>query len=170
MNRSSAGDLFSRPLFSGNTGIPLCLVDTSTLIYLEKLALLDRVVAVFSLATITGVIREFGRRPGGVVVYPAGEGATDRLLVRQAVRRSAVVFSEDKKVLLHAGRCGLEYYNTLMIVLALHGRGEIDRSTCASLLGRLEKIARYGENVRAFGRQVLAELDRQKDRSSHDMG
>ena len=140
--------------------MPLCLIDTSTLIYLEKLALLERVVAVFSVATIAEVIREFGSTPKGVTIYPAGEGATDRLLVQQAVRCNAVVFSEDKKVLRYAGRCGLEYYNTLMIVLALYGRGEIDSGVCASLLGRLEEFARYGENVRAFGKQVLAALDR----------
>ena len=160
MNGKSTRDLFSRPLFSGTAGVPLCLIDTSTLIYLEKLALLERVAAVFSVATITGVTREFGRTPRGVTVYPAGEGVTDRLLVRQAVRCNAVVFSEDKKVLRHAGRRGLEYYNTLMIVLALYCRGEIDRNSCADLLGRLEEFARYGANVRAFGRRVLAELDR----------
>ncbi len=160
MNRASVRDVFSGPLFSGQAGVPLCLIDTSTLIYLEKLVLLERVAAVFSVATIAGVIREFGSTPKDVTVYPAGEGATDLLLVQQAVRCNAVVFSEDKKVLRHAGRCGLEYYNTLMIVLALYGRGEIDRNSCADLLGHLDKFARYGENVRAFGRQVLAELDR----------
>ena len=140
--------------------MPLCLIDTSTLIYLEKLVLLERVVSVFSVATIGEVIREFGCTPKGVTIYPAGEGATDRLLVQQAVRCNAVVFSEDKQVLRYADRCGLEYYNTMMIVLALYGRGEIDSGVCASLLGRLEEFARYGENVRAFGKQVLAALDR----------
>ena len=140
--------------------MPLCLIDTSTLIYLDKLVLLERVVSVFSVATIGGVIREFGSTPKGVTIYPAGEGATDRLLVQQAVRCNAVVFSEDKQVLRYADRCGLEYYNTMMIVLALYGRGEIDSGVCASLLGRLEEFARYGENVRAFGKQVLAALDR----------
>ncbi len=140
--------------------MPLCLIDTSTLIYLEKLVLLERVVSVFSVATIGGVIREFGSTPKGVTIYPAGEGATDRLLVQQAVRCNAVVFSEDKQVLRYADRCGLEYYNTMMIVLALYGRGEIDSGVCASLLGRLEEFARYGKNVRAFGKQVLAALDR----------
>ena len=170
MNKTSTRDVFSRSLFSGKAEIPLCLIDTSTLIYLDKLALLDRVVAVFSVATIAEVTREFGRTPKGVAIYPAGEGSTDRLLVKQAVRCHAVVFSEDKKVLRHADRCGLEYYNTLMIVLALYARGEIDSNGCASLLGRLENFARYGENVWAFGRRVLAEHYRKNERLSPDMG
>ena len=170
MNRTVTRELVSRPLFSGKAGMPLCLIDTSTLIYLEKLALLVRVVAVFSVATIAEVIREFGSTPKGVTIYPAGEGATDRLLVQQAVRCNAVVFSEDKQVLRYADRCGLEYYNTLMIVFALYARGEIDGNGCASLLGRLEKFARYDENVWTFGRRVLAELYRKNERLSPDMG
>ncbi len=163
MNERSTSDIFSRCLFSGKSAPPFCLIDTSTLIYLERLTLLERIVVVFPLATIDQVTLEFGRSLKGVAIYPTGQGATDLLLVQQAVLCDAVVLSEDKKVLRNAGRCGLEYYNTLMIVLALYSRGEIDYVICTSLLDRLEKFARYGENVWAYGRQVLAELCRKNE-------
>ncbi len=163
MNKIPTSDIFSRCLFSEKSTPPLCLIDTSTLIYLERLTLLERIAVVFPLATIDQVIKEFGRSPKGVAIYPTGEGVTDMLLVKQAVLCDAVVLSEDKKVLQNAGSCGLEYYNTLMIVLALYARGEIDYVICTSLLGRLEKFARYGENVWTYGRQVLAELCRKNE-------
>ncbi len=158
MKEISTGDVSTQVLFSGKPGIPLCFIDTSTLIYLDRLELLERVVAVFSVATIAGVIREFGRSPERIAVYSTGKGATDLLLVKRAALCNAVVFSEDKKVLQDADRHGLEYYNTLMIVLALYARREIDIVACASLLTRLESFARYSANVWDYGSEVLAAL------------
>jgi hypothetical protein len=152
-------NLLTRPVFSGERGEnPDCFIDTSTLIYLDRLSLLDLVLTVFTPATIAQVIVEFGRHPRGLLMHEAGEGPTDSLLVRQAAIFHAVVFSEDKKLLRSAGSHGLEYYNTLMIVLALYCRGEISRERCGSLLAKLKPFARYGENVWDYGRQVFAFL------------
>ncbi len=158
MNEISTREVFRQALFSGKPGNLLCFIDTSTLIYLDRLELFERVVAVFSVATIAGVIREFGRSPRGVTIYPPGEGLTDRLLVQQAIRCNAVVLTEDKKVLRDAERHGLEYYNTLMIVLALYCREEISREQCGELLAQLKNFARYSKGVWAYGEKMFALL------------
>ncbi len=106
-------DLVARPFFSGKRNeYFVCVIDTSTLIYLDNLDLLRRVISVFSPATIDRVIDEFGRHPEGLAILDTGDGSTDFLLVQQAAICRAAVFSEDKKVLQDAGRHGLEYYNT----------------------------------------------------------
>ncbi len=157
-------DLVARPFFSGKRNENfVCVIDTSTLIYLDNLDLLQRVISVFSPATIDRVIDEFGRHPEGLAILDTGDGSTDFLLVQQAAICRAVVFSEDKKVLLAAGRHGLEYYNTLMIVLALYAREEISRNRCGSSLAELKSFARYGENVWACGRQLWEELCRKNN-------
>ncbi len=157
------GQLLARPMFLKKPGCFSCVIDTSTLIYLDRLDLLQTVLAVFSPITIAGVIDEFGRRPRGLPVQSAGQGATDAQLVRVAAACRGLVFSEDKKVLLAAGRHGLEYYNTLMIVLALYAREEISRNRCGSSLADLKSFARYGENVWACGRQLWEELCRKNN-------
>ena len=158
MTGISTGEVSSKALFSGSPGTPLCCIDTSTLIYLDRLELLERVTAVFSVATIAGVIREFGWSPEGVTVYSTGKGATDLLLVKRAVLLNAVVLTEDKKVLRDAERHGLEYYNTLMIVLALYCREEIGREQCGGLLAQLKNFAHYSKDVWAYGEKVFALL------------
>jgi len=133
--------------------------------------LLERVISVFSPTTIAGVVDEFGHRPHGLTVQQSVDtGTTDVLLVRQAAISHAAVFSEDKKILMAAGRHGLEYYNTLMIVLALYCRREISRDRCDLLLADLKIFARYGDNVWDYGRQVFAFLvERENDQLFSNM-
>lgn len=160
-------DPLQQPLFVHDADpTPLFLVDTSTLIYLDKIALLDLVLTVFAPVTIPQVITEFGRHPKGLSLCAAapGQGKTDQVLVQTAVDLQAGVFSEDKKVLLTARRQGLCYYNSLMIVPALYSRKEISRNTCEQLIVRLLSFARYSEKVQDYGRELFARLvQREKD-------
>ena len=159
-------ELFARPVFSGKGKNPICFIDTSTLIYLERISLLDHASSVFSPVTIPQVIEEFGHRPRGVTVRRVGEGKTDTVLIERAVLCRATLFSEDKKLLRAADRQGLAYYNTLMIVLALYSRGKISRRDCEKRQSQLQNFARYSNRVWAYGEKVFASLVQQKNHKS----
>ena len=154
-------DPLEQPLFVGNKESVTALVDTSTLIYLDRIGLLDRALAVFSLSTIPQVILEFGHHPAGLALYEPVDGDdTDRALVQAAARVGAVILSEDRQLLKAARRRGLLYYNTLMLVTALFSRQELSRAHCEELLAELHSFARYSEQVREYGRQLFERLVR----------
>jgi len=156
---SCVGDPLVQPLFvQGTEHAPLFLVDTSTLIYLDKITMLDPVLATFAPMTISQVITEFGRHPEGLSICSSGAGATDDVLVQTAIDLQAGVLSEDKKVLLTARRQGLCYYNSLMIILALYSRKGISSSTCEQRLACLLSFARYSEKVQSYGRELFKRL------------
>ncbi len=155
---SVQGDPLRQPLFIRAAEPFPVIIDTSTLIYLDRIELLDSVLAVFSPVTIFQVILEFGRHPENLHLLQAGAGETDRLLVQAAADMGAVVLSEDRQLLQAARRQGLRYYNTLMLVLALYSRKELSRVQCAELLARLKSFARYSRQVQSYGQQLFERL------------
>ena len=160
-DQAVGSDPLGQPLFVRDADpAPIFLIDTSTLIYLEKIALLETVFTVFTPLTIPQVITEFGHHPPALPICTADEGETDQILVQTAVDLQAGLFSEDKKVLLTACRQGLSYYNSLMIVLALYSRKEISRHACQKLLAQLLSFARYSEKVQGYGKELFARLGR----------
>lgn len=156
-------DPLKQPLFLRAAEPVAAAVDTSTLIYLDRIGLLDSVIQVFSPLTIPQVILEFGRHPAGLALCEAPGGETDRLLVQAAADMGAVVLSEDRQLLRAARRGGLRYYNSLMLVLALYSRREISHIRCEELLDRLWSFARYSEQVRNCGQQLFERLVRQDE-------
>lgn len=135
------------------------VIDTSTLIYLERLALLPLALHVFDLLLIPPVIAEYGRHPEGAVLVPApGAGPTDDLLCRAAQILGQPVLSEDKQVLRQARRLGLDSYNTLMLALALCAQGHLPLEDFPRQRERLRGFARYGAQVLAVGDAVYREL------------
>lgn len=136
------------------------VVDTSTLIYLERLGVLPLAADRFSLLVIPRVIAEYGGCPEGCPPIPASEpGTTDEQLCRVAQRLGQPVLSEDRQVLRRARALHLPYYNTLMLVLALCVQNRLPLHTCRDLLARLHVFARYGPEVLAVGDAVYRALD-----------
>jgi hypothetical protein len=105
------------PLFSVDSGQgKRFFIDTSTLIYLDRIALLEAVCQTFAPATIGPVLSEFGRVVADVYILPvaAAEAATDDALLAVTCQYRGVLLSEDGGLLRRAARHGLWYYNTLM--------------------------------------------------------
>ncbi|MDR2551092.1 MAG: hypothetical protein LBD10_12925 [Desulfobulbus sp.] len=135
------------------------VADTSTLIYLERLALLPLALGAFDLLLIPQVIAEYGLRPAGAIVVPAsGTGPTDQLICRTAQALAQPVLSEDRQVLRHACRLDLDHYNTLMLVLALCAQKYLPMASYPAHRQSLCAFARYGAKVLAVGDAVYREL------------
>lgn len=135
------------------------VIDTSTLIYLERLGTLPLAARSFSLLLIPQVAAEYGFCPEGAVLTPAsGSGTTDELLCRVAQTLAQAVLSEDKQVLKQARAAGLSYYNTLMIVLALCAQGHLPLAAFPQQREKLRAFARYGPEIIAAGDAVYQAL------------
>ena len=135
------------------------IADTSTLIYLERLGLLDLAARCFSLRVIPQVVAEFGMRPAGTIPLTAvPSGPADLVICQEASRLGLPVLSEDRHV-LRAARAGqLPYYNTLMMVLALCVQGELAPAAFADIRRELLVFARYAPWVVAVGDALFEAL------------
>jgi hypothetical protein len=155
------------PLFSVDSGSELYFVDTSTLIYLDRIALLDAVCQNFAPATIAPVLAEFGRAVADLDVLPVAtaDAATDDALLAVACQHSGVLLSEDGGLLRRAGRSGLWYYNTLMLISGLCYHGVLGYREGEARIEKLLTFARYSDAVRAHGRKVFALVREHLDRT-----
>ena len=133
------------------------LADTSTLIYLERLSLLESVVDAYRIGIIPQVAREYRTMPPGAVpLASTGSDPADLALCRVAKSLNLPVLSEDKKVLRAARAQGLLHYNTLMIVLILCVQERMDLAAFAGIRGRLLQFAHYSGQVVAAGDVLFA--------------
>jgi len=151
--------LLTGPLFSADSarGKRFC-VDTSTLIYLDRIGLLTLTCEVFSLATIPPVLTEFGRVVPQLRILPVvtAGASTDDALLAVVCQHQGVLLSEDGRLLRRAGRRGLCYYNSLMLICGLCHRGALGCREGGAYMEKLLAHARYSDVVLEYGRQVFA--------------
>jgi hypothetical protein len=138
------------------------VIDTSTLIYLERLGLLPRTTRCFSLLLIPQVVAEYGAQPEGAVLMAGPcSGTTDEALCQTAHALQQPVLSEDKQVLRRARALNLSFYNSLMIILALCSQGHLPLNIFPELRDKLYAFSRYSPGVLAVGDAVYEALLRQ---------
>lgn len=135
------------------------VVDTSTLIYLERVGMLPQAARFFSLLLIPQVVAEYGPRPGDTVpVAAVGGGATDAVVCQTAQALGWPVLSEDKQVLRRARALNLGFYNTLMLVLALCAQDRLPLDAFPAIRDSLCAFARYSPAVVAVGDALYRRL------------
>ena len=131
--------------------------DTSTLIYLERIELLELCCRSFQFQVTPEVVAEFGRPLPDCMLCESGSmGNADRSVVRLALEQGVPVLSEDKALLMSADRLGLTYYNSLMIILALLFQKKLELDAYHGAYAELVTIARYSPAVLQVGRQVFS--------------
>lgn len=135
------------------------VIDTSTLIYLERLGLLNRLATRYRLLVIPQVLQEFDRSlPAQVICVEAPPGAADQALCPVACDHRLAVLSDDKHVLNLARSAGLVYFNTLMLILLMLYHEQLSVAQCRALFLDLFTFARYSNAVRYFGEQLLEHI------------
>jgi hypothetical protein len=140
-------------------GLRSGVVDTSTLIYLDRLGLLQRAARCMHLVLIPQVVREYGGQVAGTtLLVPAPAGPADRVVCAVAARLDLPVLSDDGTVLRAARRRHLRHYNTLMLILALCIQGDLARTAYPPLRDQLCTFARYSADVLAVGDALFQTL------------
>ena len=141
------------------SSLPGGVADTSTLIYLERLRLLQLAAQSLRLVVIPQVVREFGTQPkGDLAVIEAPPGPADQVVWQMAAALRLPVLTEDRGIIQKARKAGLPYYNALMVVLALHLQGFLNAKDCREALNQLPGFARYSPRVVAVGEAVWAAI------------
>ena len=127
---------------------------------MKKCGFLEETAQVLTLHTSSDVIRETGFSNLPVIrnEKPTRALTTDRHLVLLAQHLKMPIISEDKKLLLNAGRHGMEYYNALMVLNFLLFKRTVDSERFYRLQSALFSVARYNETVKAYGEAVTRQV------------
>ena len=137
------------------------LIDTSSIIYVQKAGYLDALAGTIQLYTIPEVISESKAHPAGVTLIHSSESpslSVDQKLVACALENKLAMISEDKRILSAMGRAQAPYYNSLMMLNFLLLSQKIDDDGYRRYHCALETIARYSEAVWEYGRHVYAAI------------
>jgi len=133
------------------------VADTSTLIYLDGIGLLELCSRNFQFLVSPDVIAEFGRPlPECLLCGGTCTGNADQSVLDLALERDVPVLSEDRGLLMNAARHNLPYYNSLMIMLALLFQHKLGQDEYSRAHEDLVGIARYSPEVLDIGRQVFS--------------
>ncbi len=126
------------------------VIDSSSIIYIQKAGFLHELAAAVKLLTIPQVIEETGMSDLPVeVIEPSGDlgKETDRLLFSAAMEFNRAMISEDRAILLTCRAHGIEYYNAYNMLILLRLRGAIDAAQFTRFEDELLAVAHYGKFV-----------------------
>ncbi len=138
------------------------VIDSSSVIYLQKLGLLKMVSDTVQLYAPLAVLNETKLDNAQIqeVDYNLNEySSADDQVLAIAVGMHYPLISDDKKILQQARGAGADYFNTLMIVLLLFLRGYLSKHDTERKMQLLEQIAWYGDWIWEYGRQVFEAVE-----------
>ena len=131
------------------------LIDTSTLIYGERLQVLPLLARQWRLLIIPQVVVEFGRHPEQMELLNGPHASsTDEVLLATAIDLRLPLLSEDGSLLRRARARQHPHYNSLMLLLALLVQGHISPVEYDHLHAVLVQVARYSPTVLAWGQAL----------------
>jgi len=137
------------------------LIDTSSIIYMEKVGFLDLIAERIQLVTIPEVLIESGESGTHftIIQSPADGGSTDQKLILASRLYRHPVISEDKAILTQVQGLHIPFFNSLMMLVYLYHQQVITPEAYLNFYKHLQGIARYGERIWKFGNTVFKTLD-----------
>jgi hypothetical protein len=130
-------------------------IDSSSIIYLEKINLLNLVSNNLNLFTVPEVINEINSKRNKISILNCLTGEnTDDKLINLSKQEQYPIISEDKYILKKAHKNEIVYFNTIMIVCFLLYKKIITKKEYAALSQKLKKIAFYSDFIWNYSEQV----------------
>ena len=144
------------------------VIDTSSILYLNKSGILDQLKSVLKLITIPEVIEECGKSISSnemeVVVFRGRAlDSTDDRLLAGAARLQVPVISEDRKLILKTLENDLQCYNSAMMVNYLFYKDFLSKRQSEKIRRKLKKVARYGKDIWTYEDSVFEVILQKKN-------
>ncbi len=130
------------------------VIDSSSLIYMKKSGFLEIVTECVMMFTTGPVYTETGSIPQNITIVATDKMKADESLLDAAWHYKIPLVSEDRKLLLAAGKKGLVYFNSLMILLMLVYKKHISKDEYLMYIDRLKTVSRYSKTVWQYGESV----------------
>ena len=147
-------------------GLKKALIDTSSIIYIQKAGYLDVLNQTIDLNTIPEVISETKACITGIKLIQAPNLpalSTDQKLIICAQENRLAMISEDKGILTAMRKAGFDYYNALMVLNFMLYKKRIDDNRYRQYYRNLRTFARYSADVWEFGDQIYAAVKSKMD-------
>jgi len=138
-------------------------IDASSIIYLNKVNLLDKLSKTIKLCTIDKIMNETGLKNLNLTIYNSQNFhamTNDDLLLKCSIEKKTAVISDDKKILKKADKNKLLYYNSIMMILFLLYKKVINNDNYILSLSKLKLIARYSDDIYLKSDSVFKELSK----------
>jgi len=136
-------------------------IDASSMIYLQRLDLLDLVSSVLKLFTTRDVLDETGFDSLPITIVREGinsKQTPDDQLFNLARKLNCALISEDRKILKKARNAGIDHFNTLMILIFLFRKNYLTEEELQSKANALHLFARYDRQIREYGEDLIARI------------
>ena len=136
------------------------VIDACSMIYLNKLQLLPLLAKQIQLFTPQLIFEEtgFGEQKGIIVKESPNFSLPDKQLMAMALQLNLPLISDDGQVLKVAQKMKLTYFNSLMMVIFLYFKKEINFSTLQQKKVQLLNLAYYAPWIARAGEQLITEL------------
>jgi len=140
------------------------MIDTSSIIYIQKTGFLPLLTRTIALSTIPEVLVEVGTDLPGIEVreIKGNYGSTDHKLVECALQNQIPVVSEDKQILKTLKSEGHTYFNALVMLNLLLFREQISKDKFDYFRRRLGEYAWYSKEIWQFGQHLSERIFRDR--------
>jgi hypothetical protein len=144
------------------------IIDTSSIIYMDKIGLLKITLSALKLITLPEVLKEcrFPALSYKLEVVLKFEGSTtestDKRLFALAKQDQLAVISEDKALIKKTMESGLPCFNSLMIMNFLFYHDKLTKAEYKKFQTKLKRIARYNQDVWDYGDLVFRAIQERK--------
>ncbi len=123
-------------------------IDASSIIYLEKIKLLEIISKQIKLYTIDKIIGEIGFIPEDINIKKIKETAlADDLLIKECINNKNIIISDDYEILKKIEKCNLPFFNSGMLICFLYFKQVINKKEFKYYRDKLRKIAYYSDVV-----------------------
>lgn len=134
-------------------------IDSSSIIYMKKINLLDTASRNIKLCTINEVVNEISFNIKHIKTFSTNyKSSTDNKLLKCAIDNSLSVISEDKYILNNAKKNKLPHFNTLMILNFLFYKKIINEIEYHKFIKNLKLIAYYSDFIWKYGNEIFLKI------------
>lgn len=134
------------------------IIDSSSIIYLQKIGLLDTLAAEINLLTVNDVKSECSFSTNISLINENHPLPVDQQIIYLSVLKKMPVISDDYKILSSVKKSTVPYFNSLMMISFLFFKKIISKDDYIYYLSMLKKIARYSDYVWKYGDAVFEEI------------
>ena len=137
------------------------VIDSSSIIYLSKINVLDTLSTSLSLWTVNDVIKECGISTHYIqIISEPTSLSADQQLINLTLSKKFPVISEDFKILSAVSKTDIPYFNSLMMISYLLFMQKISKNEFLHYRENLIQFARYNDFVWNFGEELFSAIDK----------
>ena len=154
-------DETSRKILKNLADLKTVAVDACSLIYLDRIQMLESLAAQVKLITLSCIVAESGLSdpPVTLIIDPNDKLNNDQRLYALAEKYNLPLLSDDGNLLRKADKADKPHYNTLMMLILLFSKNTLSESELRRVCSSLKSFARYQPTIWQYAKNLLRNAD-----------